>query len=208
MPVTFVRRYHLLASSEPLTFRSHVVFHWLSLESITALQRLITIFLDPTEEDVHMWGRRLGLDPGDIHDVIIFERKCARLVHNTSHMINLVVSSSSSLQDARQRKPEHLTSCPRLGLSLEIIAVLQRLITVFPAPTQEDVGMWGRRLGLDPGFLIFEKKGRRLVQNIVILVTCLLWLFSSSTPGPQGGASVNSGFSVQQSADHSSMSSK
>ena len=83
MPVTFVRRYHLLASSEPLTCRSHLVFPGLSLESVTALQRLITIFLDPTEEDVHMWGRRLGLDPGDIHDVIIFERKCARLVHNT-----------------------------------------------------------------------------------------------------------------------------
>lgn len=114
-----------------------------------------------------------------------------------------------------QRKPEHLTSCPRLvfsGLSLEIIAALQRLITVFRAPTQEDIGMWGRRLGLDPGdindFLVFEKKGTRLLQNIVILVTCLLWSFSSSTPGPQGGISVNSASSEQQSADYSSMWSK
>ena len=82
MPVTFVRRYHILASSGHLTSRSHLVFFELSLESITALQRLITIFLEPTEEDVHMWGHRLGLDPGDIHDVIIFERKCARLVQN------------------------------------------------------------------------------------------------------------------------------
>ena len=83
MPVTFVRRYHILASSGHLTSRSHLVFPGLSLDNITALQCLIAIFLEPNDEDVHMWGHRLGLDPGDIHDVIIFERKCARLVQNS-----------------------------------------------------------------------------------------------------------------------------
>ena len=87
------------------------------------------------------------------------------------------------------------------------------LITIFQAPTQEDIGMWGRRLGLDPqdinDIIIFERKGARLVQNIVILlVTCLLWLFSSSRLDAQGGSSANSSSIEQQGADHSLISIK